>query len=238
MDKKSRNTIVLTFLVIISILLIIGSLYVGKILNPMLGILLFEIIFNFVVIPSIVNNYYKLYNYQPPSVAVRYCPFYNMTKIMSPITARLSIFSLMFLIVGLVLSRSITLFSFLGQRLFLIIYDGMPYLVFFSAIIHFICIGVGLGGVSLKVKGLFSVFFEVDADDFQGFFKVLGKLLSTSKYLEVILFTLPVFRLIPAMTVMENCRELVKFGAVFDDYIDPHDYDDFDEYYDEEDDEK
>lgn len=239
MDKKSKGILVLTFLLLLSVVLIIGSQFLGKVLSPISAVILFELLFSFLVIPSIVNNYYKLYEYEPPSILVRYCPFWNMTKIMNPISARLSIYSFIIVVLLLLLSRNITVLGFLGQRLFLVIVDLIPMLVFLSAVLHFIFIGIGLGGVSISVKALYSRYFEEDRNDLDGFFKVLGKALSGSKYIEIILFALPVFRIIPALNLMDNCSELTRCGATFDDIVDSHDtYDGEDEYeYDEYDEE-
>lgn len=220
MNKDFKNTMIASLLVVFVAGLIISSMVLGKFLNPFIIIVVCELTFNFILIPSIIKNYYNLHSYEAPDIYKRYCPFYNVTIIMSPRTARLSIFSFMILIIMFVLSMNISVLSFLGDRIFLNIVDYAGLCVSLVGFVHFIFVGFGLGGASLKVKGLYKDFFS--EDDLEGGAKFFSSLLSTSKYLEVILFMLPVVRIIPVLTLKERCADLIKFGAYFEGDYDPH----------------
>ena len=232
MDKNFKKTITSTLLVIFTAIIVIGSILLGKHINPLIVVVVFELMFNFILIPSIIKNYYELHGYEAPELWKRYVPFYNLTVIMSPMTARLSIFSFMLIIVMFVLSMNISVLAFLGDRIFLNIVDYSGLVVSITGLLHFVFVGFGLGGASLKVRGLYREFFS--DDEMEGGIKVLSAMLNSSRYLEVILFMLPVVRIIPGLTLRDRANDLNKFGALFEGDYDPHNDGEEDDIYDEE----
>lgn len=227
-------TLLLTFLSLLAVVIIIGTQVLGRYLNPIIALVLFELVFNFVTIPVICKNYYLLHGYNPPELWKRIIPFHNLTIVMSPMSARLSIFSLMVTIMLLTLSYNISILSFVGTRWFLNIVDYFPLFVSLSFLLHFVFVGFGLGGVSLKINELYRSYFDDDSDSREGFIKLLSGLLSSSKYLSVVLYMLPVVRIIPGLNTMEQSMDLVKFSVIFPYADDPHDDEYEEDVYDEE----
>lgn len=222
MNKDFKRAILATLALIASAVLITVSYMLGKVASPIVIIIIGELIFNFILIPSIIKYYYNLHGFEAPSLVKRYFPFYNVTIVMSPGMARLSLFSLIVIIVMFVASMNISIFAFLGERIFLNLVDYSGLIVSLVGFFHFIFVGLGLGGCCLKIKGLYKEFF-IDDDAYEGKIKTVRSLLSTSKFLEVILFMLPVVRIIPALELQGKCSDLAKFDARFDFDYDPHD---------------
>lgn len=221
MRKRTRQVLITTSLVTAVLLLIIVILYLGKFITPYYGVIIFEVAFNFVFIPQLIGKYYKSYGMKPPSLIVRLIPFYNVTLIMNPNIARLVILDLALLVCVYVLSLNISMFTVLfGERGMYILMDVLPTSAFIVSFIYFILVGIGLAGVAIKINKFHTdSFIDMDLEDEKsGIARFFGMIMSSSKFIEIIMYSLPVFRVIALGATIGKLDDLDASGFMLSNY--------------------
>lgn len=217
MNSKIKKDLVLVGLVIVTILAIAGSLYLGSIMSPILILIGYVISFNFILLPIFTNTYYDLYEMENPGWK-SFIPLYNATLTAKPIWAILSYILVLINVIVLILIGNTWIFAPLGDKMVFTIIDVLPLVLMITFSAYYIVSGIALATPLLQCKEVYIEFFR-DSDEIRsGFARFLMNTGTLTKYLELIILMLPIFRIIPMFVGFNRIMELKRFRVSFLDF--------------------
>ena len=217
MNSKLKRDLLVTVLCIVSILCIAGSFFLGKIMSPLLFLIIYLIGFNFVLVPIFTINYYRMYDMDSPGWKA-FIPLYNVTLTSKPSLAIASYILIILNIVVMLLVTNVWIFEFLGDKMFFIISDGLPLVLMITISLYYLVTGIALATPLIQCRDLYLEFFRDSDEVSTGFGRFLMKSGSITKYLEVCILILPVFRIIPMFIGFSRITELNRYNVSFLDF--------------------
>lgn len=212
-----KKELMIVAVALASIVLMSLSYLLGEVINTLILLIIYVLGFNLVLLPIVVNKYYEMYESATPGFK-SFIPIYNATLITSSKLAITSYFSVIANIIIMLLVANVWIFEFFGDKVFFIISDGLPLVLMISVSLYYIISGIGLMAPLIQIR---DIYFEElrDSDEIvSGFARFLASTGNLTKYLEVILLILPVFRIVPVYLAYCRVMELSKRNVSFLDY--------------------
>lgn len=206
MNKRSKSALLTSFLMIATVAVIIGVLFIGNRISGFGAMITLELVLLVFVIPRIVWLDYKFKGYKPNVVSMM-VPFYNGSLIMSNLYYRLTqMFIVLTIVLGL-LAKFNRVFSFMPINIYLYIVEYLKYGFFGVLIGLFIVTGLGMASVYLYYNSLSKLVFCNDEIQY-GAFKVISSIVSMSNVLCSIIFIIPVVRVLGFVMLLERLNDL------------------------------
>lgn len=206
MNKRSKSALLTSFLMIATVAVIIGVLFIGNRISGFGAMITLELVLLVFVIPRIVWLDYKFKGYKPNVVSMM-VPFYNGSLIMSNLYYRLTqVFIVLTIVLGL-LAKFNRVFSFMPINIYLYIVEYLKYGFFGVLIGLFIVTGLGMASVYLYYNSLSKLVFCNDEIQY-GAFKVISSIVSMSNVLCSIIFIIPVVRVLGFVMLLERLNDL------------------------------
>lgn len=217
MNSKLKRDLLVVGLIIVTIAAIAGTIYLGNIMSPIILLFVYLVGFNFVLLPLFTNTYYDMYEIQNPGWK-SFIPLYNATLTVKPLWANLSyVLILINAIVGVLIFNT-WVFESLGDKMFFIITDGLPLVLMITVSLYYVVSGIALATPLLQCKDLYVEFFR-DSDDIRtGFARFLMNTGNFTKYLEILILVLPIFRIVPMYVGFTRIMELKRYNVTFTDF--------------------
>lgn len=217
MNSKLKRDLLVVGLVIVTILAIAGCIVLGGYVSPLILLVVYIVGFNFVLLPLFTNMYYEMYGSQSPGWK-SFIPLYNATLSTKSSFAVASYIMILVNVVVVLLVMNTWIFEPLGDRMFFIISDGLPLVLMITVSLYYLVAGLSLSVPLLQCKDLYIEFFR-DSDDVRtGFARLLMKSGTLTKYLEVLILILPIFRIVPLYIGFNRALELKNFNVSFLDF--------------------
>lgn len=217
MNSKLKKDLLVVGLIIVTIAAIAGTIFLGNIMSPLILLIVYLVGFNFVLLPLFTNTYYDMYGMQNPGWK-SFIPLYNATLTVKPLWANLSYLLIIInALVGVVIFNT-WIFEPLGDKMFFIITDTLPLVLMLTVTVYYVVSGIALATPLLQCKELYVEFFR-DSDDIRtGFARFLMNTGCVTKYLEVVILMLPIFRIVPMYIGFTRIMELKRYNVSFDDF--------------------
>lgn len=217
MNSKLKKDLTIVAVWILAIIFIVGFIYLGSVMTPMIAIIVYLLGFNFILLPIFTINYYGLWESDIPSWKA-FIPLYNATLTTSSGLAVASYITIVVnLIVGVLISNT-WIFESLGDRWFFIVTDSLSLVVMITVSIYYLIAGICLAKPLLEVRYLYLMFFRDSDEISSGFARFLMNTGSITKYLEVLLLILPVLRVVPMYIGFNRIGELKRYNVSFYDF--------------------
>lgn len=217
MNSKLKRDLLVVGLIIVTIAAIAGTIYLGNIMSPLILLIVYLVGFNFVLLPLFTNTYYDMYEMQNPGWK-SFIPLYNATLTVKPLWANLSYILVIINALVCVLVFNTWIFESLGDKMFFIIVDNIPLVLMITVSLYYVVSGIALATPLLQCKELYVEFFR-DSDDIRtGFARFLMNTGSVTKYLEVVILMLPIFRIVPMYIGFTRIMELKRYNVSFIDF--------------------
>lgn len=217
MNSKLKRDLLVVGLIIVTIAAIAGTIYLGNIMSPLILLIVYLVGFNFVLLPLFTNTYYDMYEMQNPGFK-SFIPLYNATLTVKPLWANLSYVLILINALVCVLIFNTWVFESLGDKMFFIIVDNIPLVLMITVSLYYVVSGIALATPLLQCKELYVEFFR-DSDDIRtGFARFLMNTGHVTKYLEVVILMLPIFRIVPMYIGFTRIMELKRYNVSFIDF--------------------
>lgn len=217
MNNKMKKDLLIVGVSLACFVLMGLSYFLGGIMSPLLFLIIYLVGFNLVLLPIVVNKYYNMYEMENPGWK-SFIPLYNATLISSESLAIISYFAIVANVVSVLLVANTWIFEFLGDKWFFIISDNLPLVLMLTVSAYYIISGVGLMSPLLKIRDTYFLVFRDSDEISSGFARFLMSTGNLTKYLEVLLLMLPVFRIVPMYFGYCRAMDMTRFNVSFLDF--------------------
>lgn len=217
MNSKMKRELMVVGIALASIVLMAASYFLGGIMSPLLVLILYVLGFNLVLLPIVINKYYQMYDSATPGIK-SFIPLYNATLITSSGIAITSYFAIIANIIIGLLVANVWVFEFLGDKLFFTVSDVLPLVLMVSISVYYIVAGIGLMSPFIQIRDIYFEELRESDEIVSGFARFLMNTGNLTKYLEVLLLILPVFRIVPVYLSYCRVMELSRYNVSFTDY--------------------
>lgn len=198
--NKNMNSLFLTLAIVLPVL---AAIFFVKFTAAipwyvlLIGVLLIE---EFYVVPIFTINYYKLYGQDLGSSKWKaFIPIYNYIMTFGKVSSILTIVTFVVFLLSSISTLVPSVFTFMGDRFILRFSSTMPTVIIVEFTILNVILGVSFYKNSNNVNKYFHMAFPNE-----GSYKKLGWVMEYLPFLEVFLYILPIFRIIPLLSCIDK----------------------------------